>query len=310
MPVVFVGIDVSQEFLDVAISGRNGVCRIPNDEAGIDSLRRRFLRVKPERIVMEASGGYERPCAAVLQGADLRVSVVNPRMVRDFARSTGRLAKTDAIDAQVLMNYGELLKPEPSRVESEATEQLREVEQRRRQVVDMITAERNRLRTAPRTASGIKDHVRWLEEEVKRLDEELEELTKSDPEIQAKSEILKSVPGVGPVLTVTLLGGLPELGSLNAKEIAALVGLAPFNWDSGKLRGKRAIWGGRAEIRSALYMASLTATRFNPVLRAVYQRLLAAGKPKKVALVAVMRKLLVVLNSMVKTRAIWSPRPV
>lgn len=302
----FVGIDISQEYLDVAVSGQKKVLRVTNDETGLQSLMCQLQEKEPELIVMEASGGYERRAAAVLLAAGLPVAVVNPRQARDFARSLGQLAKTDAIDARVLARFAEVLKPAPSRLSEEAAEQLRELELRRRQVVEMIVAERNRLRTAPRTADRIQEHLRWLEEEVRRTEKEIEGLIQSDPGLKAKTAILQSVPGVGRAVSATLLGSLPELGLLNRKEIAALVGVAPLNWDSGKLRGKRAIWGGRAHVRSILYMAALVASRCNPVIRALYERLCATGKPKKVALVAAMRKLLIILNSMLRTRTLWN----
>ena len=302
----FVGIDVSQEYLDVAVYGQKRVLRITSDEAGLQSLKQQLQEKNPELIVMEASGGYERRPAAALLAAGLPVAVVNPRQVRDFARSLGQLAKTDAIDARVLARFAEVTRPGPAKLSKEAEEQLRELDQRRRQLVEMIVAERNRLRTAPRTADRIEEHLRWLEEEVKRIEKELKGLIKSDPELEAKAAILQSVPGVGRVVSVTLLSGLPELGLLNRKEIAALVGVAPLNWDSGKLRGKRAIWGGRAHVRTILYMAALVASRRNPIIRALYERLCAAGKPKKVARVAAMRKLLVILNSMLRTRTPWN----
>ena len=290
----------------MAVSGEKRVLRVANDETGLQSLMRQLQEKEPERIVMEASGGYERQAAAVLLAAGLPVAVVNPRQARDFARSLGQLAKTDAIDARVLARFAEVLKPAPARLGEEATEQLRELELRRRQIVEMIVAERNRLRTAPRTADRIQEHLRWLEDEVRRTEKEIEGLIQSDPGLEAKAAILKSVPGVGRTVSATLLGSLPELGLLNRKEIAALVGVAPLNWDSGKLRGKRAIWGGRAHVRSTLYMAALVASRRNPVIRALYERLCAAGKPKKLALVAAMRKLLIILNSMLRTRTFWN----
>ena len=305
---MFVGIDVSQQYLDVAVAGEKRVVRVRNEGAELRSLRRRLLEHPPELIVMEASGGYERAAATMLLEAGLAVAVVNPRQVRDFARSLGQLAKTDAIDARILARFGEVLRPAPARLSEEAEEQLRALEQRRRQLVEMMVAERNRLRTARRTRDHIAEHLRWLEEEVKRIDEEIEGLVQSDPELAAKSAILTSVPGVGPVVSVSLLGSLPELGRVNRKEIAALVGVAPLNWDSGKLRGRRSVWGGRSQIRAVLYMAALVASRRNPTIRALYERLCAAGKPKKVALVAAMRKLLVILNSMLRTRTKWVVR--
>lgn len=302
---MFVGIDISQEYLDVAVVGQVRVIRVANDQAGLRVLAQDLRVSAPQLIVMEASGGYERRPAAVLLSAGLPVSIVNPRQVRDFARSLGRLAKTDAIDARVLARFAEVLRPEAIVLSEEAQEQLRELDQRHRQLVQMIVAERNRLRHAPRTADRIEEHLRWLEQEVKRTDEEIASLIDSDPELRAKAAILQSVPGVGRVLSSALLSGLPELGRLNRKEIAALVGVAPLNWDSGKLRGKRAIWGGRAHIRTLLYMAALVASRRNPAIRALYNRLCEAGKPKKVALVAAMRKLLITLNSMLRTGTAW-----
>lgn len=303
---MFVGIDVSQEYLDVAVAGQKRVLRLHNDEAGLHGLMQQFEKSAPELIVMEASGGYERRPAAVLLAAGLPVAIVNPRQARDFARSLGRLAKTDAIDARVLARFAEVLKPQPATLSDESEEQLRELDQRRRQLVEMIVAERNRRRHTSRTANRIEDHLCWLEDEVKRTDKEIKTIIDSNPALQEKAAILESVPGVGPVLTATLLSGLSELGRLNRKEIAALVGVAPLNWDSGKLRGKRAIWGGRARIRTVLYMAALVASRRNPAIRALYERLCEAGKPKKVALVAAMRKLLITLNSMLRNRTLWN----
>ncbi len=302
---VYVGIDISQEYLDVAVSGKEGVQRLVNDEISLAVFAGKLRELRPDLVVLEASGGFERQPARTLIDAGVSVAVVNPRQVREFARSQGRLAKTDAIDARILARFAEVSKPTPAKLSSEAEEQLRALELRRRQLVGMVVAERNRLSASPRTAGRIEEHLRWLEEEIKQVEKEMQDLVESDPGLQAKSAILTSVPGVGPILAVTLLSGLPELGLLNRKEIAALVGVAPLNWDSGKLRGRRAIWGGRAHIRSTLYMAALVATRCNPVIRALYQRLCAAGKPKKVALVAVMRKLLITLNSMIKTQSTW-----
>lgn len=302
---VHVGIDVSQEYVDVVVSGNKSVMRVTANEGALETLGQQLLELEPKLILMEASGGFERLPLAILQAAGLPVAIVNPRQVRDFARSLGYLAKTDAIDACVLARFAAVLNPEPARVSEEAEEQLRALELRRRQLIGMIVAERNRLRTAPRTAGRIEGHLRWLEDEVKAIERDLQDLVESDPDMQAKAVILRSVPGIGPVLSFILLSGLPELGRLNRKEIAALVGVAPFNWDSGKFRGKRVVWGGRAHIRSALYMAALVASRSNPVIRALYERLCAAGKPKKVALVAAMRKLLITLNSMVRTQTNW-----
>lgn len=303
-PTRYVGIDVSQAYLDVA-GGEGKVVRIRNEEAALASLVRDWQCQAPELIVLEASGGYERLAVAALQRVGLPVALVNPRQVRDFARSIGQLAKTDAIDARMLARFAEAVQPPVSRVSEEAQEQLRELEQRRRQLVEMMTAEKNRLATAPRTKAGIEKHLRWLEEELKQTEKDIKRLIDSDHELAAKAAVLRSVPGVGPVLVATLLGSFTELGDLNRQEVAALTGVAPLNWDSGKLRGRRSVWGGRAQVRAVLYMAALAASRHNPVFRALYRRLREAGKPNKVALVAVMRKLIVTLNSMMRTRTLW-----
>lgn len=302
----FVGIDVSQEYLDVAGEGKGRVVRVRNDEAALASLVQRWQCCAPELIVLEASGGYERPAAGLLQRAGLPVAVVNPRQVRDFARSTGQLAKTDAIDARVLARFAEAIRPPVSRVCTEAQEQLRELALRRRQLVEMMTSEKNRLSKSGRTKGRIEKHLRWLEEDLKQTEKDIKGVIESDPELSAKAAVLRSVPGVGSVLATTLLSSFSELGTLNRQEIAALAGVAPLNWDSGKLRGRRGIWGGRAQVRAVLYMAALVASRRNPVFRALYERLCDAGKPKKVALVAVMRRLIVTLNSMMRTRTFWN----
>ncbi len=302
----FVGIDVSQEYLDVAGEGEGRVVRIRNDESALASLVRRWQCGAPELIVLEASGGYERLAAGLLQRAGLPVAVVNPRQVRDFARSTGQLAKTDTIDARVLARFAEAIRPPVSRVSSEAQEQLRELARRRRQLVEMMTSEKNRLSKSPRTKGRIENHLRWLEEELKQTEKDIKGVIEADQDLSAKAAVLRSVPGVGSVLATTLLSNFSELGALNRQEIAALAGVAPLNWDSGKLRGRRGTWGGRAQVRTVLYMAALVASRHNPVFRALYERLCAAGKPKKVALVAVMRRLIVTLNSMMRTRTLWN----
>jgi len=299
----FVGIDVSQEYLDVASEGE-GVFRVRNDEPAFASLVQMWQRVGPELIVLEASGGYERLAAGLLQRAGL--PVVNPRQVRDFARSTGQLAKTDAIDARVLAHFAEAIRPPVSRVSSETQERLRELALRRRQLVEMMTSEKHRLSKSPWTRGHIEKHLRWLGDELKQTEKDIKGVIESDPDLSAKAAILRSVPGVGSVMAATLLSSFSELGVLNRQEVAALAGVAPLNWDSGKLRGRRGTWGGRAQVRTVLYMAALVASRRNPVFRVLYERLCAAGKPKKVALVAVMRKLIVTLNSMIRTGTFWT----
>ena len=268
-----------------------------------------LAELTPTLVVLEATGGLETFLVGELAGAQLPVVVVNPRQVRDFAKAVGKLAKTDALDAQVLAHFGEATKPDLRPLPNASTQELQALLARRRQVVEMITAEKNRYRTATRRLKPqIQEHIHWLEQQLKELDQDLSELLRSSPVWRTKEKLLVSVPGVGPVLTVTLLAGLPELGLLNRREIAALVGVAPFNRDSGTLRGKRTVWGGRSSVRATLYMATLAATRYNSVMRAFYQRLLEAGKPKKVALTACMRKLLTILNAMLKHNLSWNSK--
>jgi transposase len=311
---VYAGVDVSKGRLEVFV--RRGEAReegesfaVPNDEAGIDELLARLEKVAPALVVLEATGGFERPAAAALAASGLAVAVVNPRQARDFARATGRLAKTDLIDAQSLARFAQAVRPTPRPVPDEEAQILREILARRRQIVGMLTAENNRLfaATAKPVKKRIEAHVRWLEKELARTDRDLDRAIEESPAWRKNEELLRSVPGVGPVLARTLLAELPELGTLAPKQLAALVGVAPLNRDSGVLRGKRAIWGGRSEVRAALYMGALAATRFNPSIKAFYGRLLLAGKPKKVALVACMRKLLVILNAMLRKRTPWRP---
>lgn len=307
---VFVGIDVSKQRLDGAVRSSGGRSvesfEAANDSAGIARIVARLGEVKPESIVLEATGGLEMPLAAALGAAGLVVSLVNPRQVRDFARATGHLAKTDAIDAKVLAHFAEAVRPEPRPLPDQTAQEFGALLARRRQVVEMLTAERNRSNTAPRPVrSRIKAHIEWLEHELGELEEELGRTVRQSPLWRDKENLLRSAPGVGPVLTLTLLAELPELGTLDRKQIAALVGVAPLNRDSGRMRAKRRVWGGRAQVRAVLYMATLVATRYNPLIRAFYQRLILAGKEKKVALTACMRKLLTILNAMIKHRTPW-----
>ncbi len=308
MDKVFVGIDVSSDRLDVFVRPIGEVWHSDNEAKGIEALVKRVGKLEPSLVVVEATGGMEMPLASELAASGLPVVVVNPRKVRDFARALGRLAKTDVIDAQVLAHFGEAAKPEARPLPDDATRELRSLVDRRRELKEMLTQEQNRLRTAnTRVRADLEEHVRWLQERVNALDEELAGLVKSSPVWQAQDMLLQSAPGVGPVLSRTLMAELPELGTLNRGQIAALVGVAPFNRDSGKLRGKRTAWGGRGQVRATLYMAALSATRSNPVIQPFYARLCEAGKPKKVALMACMRKLLVMLNSMVKNGRRWDP---
>lgn len=265
--------------------------------------------VQPQLLVLEATGGLELLATSRLTAAGLPVAVVNPRQVRDFAKATGRLAKTDRIDAQVIAQFGQAIKPVPRPLKDEATQQLNALLVRRRQLVDMLTAEKNRVsRAHPRTQKDLKQHIAWLEKRIAKTEDELGAAIKASPVWQAKKAILISASGVGAVLATTLLCRLPELGELNRRQIGALVGVCPLNRDSGTMRGKRAIFGGRADVRAALYMSTLAATRFNPPIKCFYDRLIRAGKLPKVALTACMRKLLTILNAMVKHQQPWQPQ--
>jgi transposase len=302
---VFVGIDVSKAQLDVAVRP-DGQFAVSNDDAGIAQVIERLSAGPPTRVVVEATGGFEMPLAGALAAAGFPVVVVNPRQVRDFAKAAGKLAKTDALDAQTLAHFAEVMRPELRPLPDEQTQTLAAILARRRQLVEMLTAEKNRLGSAPKPVrKSLRTHIAWLERELSHTDSDLAQAIRESPVWHEKDALLRSTPGVGPVLTTTLLADLPELGTLTGKQIAALVGVAPLNRDSGTLRGKRTVWGGRAQIRAALYMAALVASRFNPVIRAFYQRLCAAGKAKKVALTACMRKLLIILNAMLKHRTPW-----
>jgi transposase len=309
-PGVYAGIDVSQAHLDVAVRSPGGTAdawRETHDAAGIARLLARLAAHRPSLVVLEATGGAEARLAGGLAGAAVPVAVVNPRQVRDFARATGRLAKTDALDAQILARFAEAVRPPARPLPDAATQELHALIARRQQLVEMLTAERNRLRAAPvRLQPRLEEHVSWLRRALADVDKDLETLVRSSPIWRAKDDLLRSVPGVGPVVATTLLARLPELGRLDRKRIAALVGVAPLNRDSGALRGRRAVWGGRAPVRTALYMAALVATRHNAVIRAFYTRLRGAGKPPKVALTACAHKLLVVLNALLKHGTPWS----
>jgi transposase len=303
---VFVGIDVCKARLDVATSSSEQIESVANDESGIATLLQRWAVVKPALIVLDATGGIERPLVRALAVAQLPVVVVNPRQVRDFAKATGRLAKTDRIDARVLAHFAEAVRPPLRALPDALSEELAALIARRRQITNMLTAEGNRLTRASKPVrKRIEAHIRWLRAELERADQDLDRIIRQSPIWREKEDLLKTVPGVGPVMSRTLMANLPELGTLNRKQIAALVGVAPFNRDSGSSRGRRSIWGGRAPVRATLYMATLVASRWNPVIRDFYKRLCAAGKLHKVALVACMRKLLTILNAMVKHHSPW-----
>ena len=306
---VYVGIDVSQSQLDVAV--RPGArFSASNDEPGWTTVVAQLRRLAPVRIVLEATGGLEMPLAGALAADGLPVVVVNPRQVRDFARATGQLAKTDALDAQILAHFAEVIRPAVRPLPNEQTQVLAALAARRRQLIEMLTAEKNRLRQAsPSIRKSLRTHIAWLQRERTHLDTELAQAIQESPVWRDKDDLLRSVPGVGPVLTTTVLANLPELGTLTNKQMAALVGVAPLNRDSGTLHGKRRVWGGRAQVRATLYMAAIVATRYNPVIKTFYQRLCGLGKAKKVALVACMRKLLTTLNSMLKHRTRWRTEP-
>ena len=308
----YVGIDVAKAKLDVASDPPGVTTTTPNTDAGIHSLVPQVQALAPARIVVEATGGYELPVVRALVEAGLPVIVVNPRQIRDFANALGRLAKTDTLDAHVLALFAARVQPLVRPQPAAATTALKAVLARRRQVVEMLTAERHRLGKAPADVRpGIQAHIAWLTQQVTTLDDDLTTRIRQSPVWQEQVDVLQSVPGVGPVLSRTLLAELAEVGTLTRRQIAALVGVAPLNRDSGTFRGPRTCWGGRAPVRTALYMATLVATRCNPVIRHTYQTLCARGKKCKVAWVACMRKLLTILNAMLKHRTSWQePRHV
>lgn len=295
---VSVGIDISKNTLDVAIHETGETWSSPNDSHGCTTVAAKLKRLKATSIVLEATGGFETLVTATLSAADLPVIVVNPRQVRDLAKATGQLAKTDRIDCRVLAHFAAAIDPPVRPVKSAETQHLEALLARRRQIVEMLGAEKNRLANN-RDRAVVKDlnaHIAWLERRLKSSDDELQRVLKASPAWRERDDLLRSVPGVGPVLSLTLLAQLPELGQLNRRKIAKLVGVAPFNWDSGQWRGSRHIWGGRATIRSPLFMATLCAIRINPTIKYFYRRLIAAGKAPKVAITACMRKLLTILR--------------
>jgi transposase len=302
----YVGVDISKENLDVAIVGSDKKRCYGNNPAGISKAVETFRGMVPVLVVFEATGGLELSFWAALTEAGIPAAPVNPRQVRDFAKAKGKLAKTDQIDAEVIAHYGQAIQPR-AQIFPE-TQDLKELMARRSQLIEMLTAEKNRL-YATRNSQiklDIQIHIDWLESRLNDVNRDLKEAIDASPAWREKDRLLQSTPGVGPTLSATLLTQLPELGSLNRHEIAALVGVAPLNRDSGKMRGKRTVWGGRSSVRSVLYMATLVATRHNPVIKAFYDRLCGKGKPKKLALTACMRKLLIILNSMLKNKTSWN----
>jgi transposase len=307
---VYVGIDVAKRRLDIALWPTGEQRTLANDATDINELVTWLQTQQPQLIVLEATGGYERAVVASLGAAALPVVVVNPRQVRDFARAVGRLAKTDTLDAAVLARFAEAVKPSPRPLPHAQMELLRALVTRRQQVVEMLTAERQRLASAQPSIQGlIEKHIAGLEKELALLEEELDRTIRQSPLWRAKERLLRSVPGIGPTVATVLLAEMPELGQLDRRQVAALAGVAPLNRDSGQHRGRRSVWGGRATVRTALYMAALAGTRWNPVLKNCYQRLLALGKAKKVALVACMRKLLTILNAMLRDGTAWQEVP-
>jgi transposase len=302
----YIGIDVAKDSVEVAMHESQERWSFTNEETGIAKLITRMKKLKPSLIVMEATGGYEVAVAAELHSLGFPVAVVNPRHIRDFARSVGILAKTDTLDAKVIARYGAMVQPTPRSLPTEETRRLGVIMMRRRQIVVMRTAEKNRLHQADPAIKGrIKVHITWLEQELDDINKELKQMIESSPEWKEKNDILQSVPGVGQNLAMTILSDFPELGQLNRKQAAALSGVAPFNRDSGTMRGKRSIWGGRGVVRAAVYMSIVSAIRFNPQIKTFYERLVKAGKLRKVAMVACMRKLLCILNVMLKNHTSW-----
>jgi transposase len=307
----FVGIDVAKAQLDIAVRPSGERWAVPNDADGVVPLVERLQAVHPTLIVLEATGGLERVATAALATAGLPGVIVNPRQARDFARATGQWAKTDALDARALAHFADVIRPTPRPLPDTQTQELRALLSRRQQLIGMRTAEQNRLAgTSARLAQDIEAHIAWLNARIATLDADLETMLRASPLWRDNDDLLQSVPGIGPVCARTLLLELPELGTLTRQQIAALVGVAPLNCDSGTLRGRRTIWGGRAHVRTVLYMGTLVATRFNPQIKVFYQRLLAAGKRKKVALTACMRKLVTILNAMLKHRTSWQAQEV
>ena len=307
MEWISVGIDVSKAELAIAVAPSGEHWTSGTTPEALTTLVARLRALGPSVVVMEATAGYDVPVAVACAAAGLPVAVVNPRQIRAFAQAIGRTAKTDPIDAQVIALFGERVRPEPRPLPDAATQVLAALVTRRRQLLEMLHAERQRLEqtTTGPVRRDLRNHIRWLERRVKDVDDEMHTRIQQSPAWRAKDDLLRSVPGIGPTVSRTLLAELPELGQLDRRTIAALVGVAPLNRDSGRFRGKRMIWGGRASVRQALYMAALVAARYNAPLRTFYQRLQAAGKPKKLALVAVMRKLLTILNAMLKHQQRW-----
>lgn len=303
----FIGIDISKDYLDIADSATQETWRTANDDSGIASLTKRLSTPTPTLIVLEATGGLEISLASALAAKGLPVTVVNPRQVRDFAKATGQLAKTDTLDAKVLVHFARAVRPEIRQIKDQETRELAALVTRRRQLVDMLATEKTRLKQVSKAIhQNVQTHITWLQDRIREIDQDLSKTLKASSVWRENDQIIQSVPGAGPVLSINLLANVPELGTLNRRQIAALIGLAPLNRDSGSFRGRRCIWGGRASVRATLYMAAVTAMQHNHVIHAFYQRLIKKGKPFKVAITACMRKLLTIINTMVKTKTLWN----
>lgn len=302
----YIGVDVSKQYRDGFALSENQSWQFTNDPAGIDALCQHLAGGEVCCVVVEASGGWEMPLAQALAERHVSVAIVNPRQVRDFAKARGQLAKTDKLDAKAIAQFAQAVGLQPRPLKDTPLTRLTALVKRRRQLLEMLTAEQNRLRTAPQVLhKQLKTPIQWLKQQLKHNDTERNQLIKQSPVWQAQADLLQSAPAIGPVASSLLIAEFPELGTLNRRAVAALAGLAPYNQDSGLLRGRRAIWGGRASIRHGLFMATLSATRFNPVIKAFYEKLIHAGKPHKVAMTACMRKFLVILNTMIKYQTPW-----
>lgn len=311
MSEVFVGIDVSKDSLDVFIDACSQALHVVYDNEGVRTVLTQLRTAQPTLIVLEATGGLETRLACELGAAGLPLAVINPRQARDFAKATGKLAKTDRVDAQMLAAFAKAIRPQARPIKDEETRILDELGSRRRQLIAMRVQETLRLQTAGSKPmqKSLKDHIAWLQKRIDKVDLDLTHRLRTSDLWRAKDDLLREIPGVGAVTTLTLLGKCPELGTLNRRQIAALVGVAPLANDSGKHRGKRFVWGGRADVRAVLYMAAVTAMRCNDVIKAFAQRLKQTGKPTKVVIVACMRKLLTIMNAMVKNNSSWKPKP-
>lgn len=305
-PEAYVGIDVSKDLLDVKVLPSNESQQFSNDDAGIKKLAKLLKKGDPALIVFESTGGLEMPAVSSLIENNLPVVIINPRQVRDFAKATGRLAKTDSIDADTIARFARDIRPEVRPIKDEHTQLLSALNARRRQIVDMLVAEKNRLYTAPKpNKKSIQKHIQWLERSLEDINTDIDKTIKKSPTWRENNKILQSFRGVGPVVSASLLCDLPELGTLNRKKIATLVGVAPLNCDSGRFRGRRRIKGGRANVRRKLYMAAVASLRHNSIIKDFYDRLIDAGKPPKLALAACMRKIITILNAMMKNRTYW-----